>query len=403
MTRKNIFEKLKDHYNPQEEFSVILHLFKENTLRRFSYLADIKDLTIEQAIDNDVLFLWKQRGCCLNTHDIKKRLCILDCNTSILENMILCLEYMSNMIYLANMKLLQPTYTKTKEFVILEENLNILLEHLHYKKIVFDDEEKVHANVLSEKLYDAVWNYIGTVDKQAHKIIFSLPPNIRNIVEENEEEFTARMRYIYKVQRKLDINRTKMLGDKRIIDVIERLINIYREVFSDVASIVTLNIDEEDFKEAFQISEGIKITEGNKPEEQALREKIVNALLSKKIIENRVSPYYEYGKKARKTLENFYSIKGYMQDRVIENLLFYCWMQRELLVYAETVYQNMEDRVNEECCCKSVKQVRTLFELFKGQPGVECSEIYRHINDIIISYGEKRESEHQRWIDINCT
>lgn len=267
----------------------------------------------------------------------------------------------------------------------------------------FDDEEKVHANVLSEKLYDAVWNYIGTVDKQAHKIIFSLPPNIRNIVEENEEEFTARMRYIYKVQRKLDINRTKMLGDKRIIDVIERLINIYREVFSDVASIVTLNIDEEDFKEAFQISEGIKITEGNKPEEQALREKIVNALLSKKIIENRVSPYYEYGKKARKTLENFYSIKGNMQDRVIENLLFYCWMQRELLVYAETVYQNMEDRVNEECCCKSVKQVRTLFELFKGQPGVECSEIYRHINDIIISYGEKRESEHQRWIDINCT
>ena len=143
MTRKNIFEKLKDHYNPQEEFSVILHLFKENTLRRFSYLADIKDLTIEQAIDNDVLFLWKQRGCCLNTHDIKKRLCILDCNTSILENMILCLEYMSNMIYLANMKLLQPTYTKTKEFVILEENLNILLEHPHYKKIVFDDEEKV--------------------------------------------------------------------------------------------------------------------------------------------------------------------------------------------------------------------------------------------------------------------
>ena len=143
-----------------------------------------------------------------------------------------------------------------------------------------------------------------------------------------------------------------MLGDKRIIDVIERLINIYREVFSDVASIVTLNIDEEDFKEAFQISEGIKITEGNKPEEQALREKIVNALLNKKIIENRVSPYYEYGKKARKTLENFYSIKGNMQDRVIENLLFYCWMQRELLVYAETVYQNMEDRVNENAVAK---------------------------------------------------
>lgn len=140
--RKSIFDLLNEKYDINREFQVVVDLFKNPTV----FMADFNEtkmFSIERVINDRCFHFWKQRGSCLSTSDIKKKLGLDHCDTSILNNKIYCLEYISNMINLANTKLSASYFQKLKEFVILEQNLDILLEHLNYEKVIFTEDEKV--------------------------------------------------------------------------------------------------------------------------------------------------------------------------------------------------------------------------------------------------------------------
>ena len=275
---------------------------------------------------------------------------------------------------------------------------NALYFLMEYNSHQFKEEEDIYANNLSEKLFDAVWNYIGPTEKRAHKVIFSLPDDIREEIEKNDEEFTRLMRFVYRIQRHLDGNRKKMQGDRRVKQTIDRILKIYREIFSDVAAMVILKIDENDFREAFQISEGRKIFEENRPEEQMLREKVIYCLI------NRISPDDE-----------IFSVSGHFEDKedlksnikdeehesVVSDIYRYGWMQRELLIYAKKVYERLVRRIEEKDCKEDVKAIRKLFNLFKGKPELECSEIYHRINNCISEYAKKQELDYMAWKEEN--
>lgn len=143
MTRKNIFEILGETYDIENEFNVIKTLFFEPTLVYGPYLGEKSYIPIEHVVDNNLFFAWKQRYSCLNTVDLKQKLKLSFVSNGNLNNKILCLEYICNMIELINTKLSYPTYQKTKEFVILEKNIELFLEHINYEKLVIKDEEKV--------------------------------------------------------------------------------------------------------------------------------------------------------------------------------------------------------------------------------------------------------------------
>lgn len=254
------------------------------------------------------------------------------------------------------------------------------------------DEKEVYANELSEKLFDVVWNFISPVDKGAHRIIFEFPDHIREEIERNDEEFSGLMQFISRIQQHLDANRRKMQGDRRTKEVINRLIKIYREVFSDIAAAVILNIDENDFSEAFQISEGREITDENKPEEQMLREKIVHFVLNRNSSdEELLSASYQ----EEETEEAYY---GEEQEQVISDLFFYRWSQKELLIYARNVYALLNRRVQGENCGEDVRAVRELFNLFKGNPDMDCAGIYRYVNKCLMEYAAEQEKERQNWL-----
>jgi hypothetical protein len=143
MTRKNIFEILGETYDIENEFNVIKTLFFEPTLVYGPYLGEKSYIPIEHVVDNNLFFAWKQRYSCLNTVDLKQKLKLSFVSNGNLNNKILCLEYICNMIELINTKLSYPTYQKTKEFVILEKNIELFLEHINYEKLIIKDEEKV--------------------------------------------------------------------------------------------------------------------------------------------------------------------------------------------------------------------------------------------------------------------
>ena len=143
MTRKNIFEILGETYDIENEFNVIKTLFFEPTLVYGPFLGEKSCIPIEHVVDNNLFFAWKQRYSCLNTVDLKQKLKLSFVSNGNLNNKILCLEYICNMIELINTKLSYPTYQKTKEFVILEKNIELFLEHINYEKLIIKDEEKV--------------------------------------------------------------------------------------------------------------------------------------------------------------------------------------------------------------------------------------------------------------------
>lgn len=149
MIRKSIFEILEEKYDIRAEFSVVMKLFCSPCIFAYHQQGQGQFVPLEQAIDNSCFYLWKQRHGCINLDDMKKKLGFEDRKSSDKDDMILCLEYFCNIINLANTKLyynsfqVMGSHQKTPQFIVLEENIELLLNHLNYEKHIFAKEEKV--------------------------------------------------------------------------------------------------------------------------------------------------------------------------------------------------------------------------------------------------------------------
>lgn len=145
MTRKNIFEILEEKYDIKEEFIKIFNLFNNMKFLRTLPLTFQQDVYTIEKLADDIFVQWKQRGSCLNCEEIKRKI-NLSKDFDNFENIINHLEYYLNIIHLIEHKtdkIAQLPLRGCSEYWMMTENINILIEHLNYKKIVFDDEEKV--------------------------------------------------------------------------------------------------------------------------------------------------------------------------------------------------------------------------------------------------------------------
>ncbi len=145
MTRKNIFEILEEKYDIKEEMIKISALFNSIEIPYVNPLNLHQELyTIEQIAD-DIIACWKSRGSCLNCAELKEKINLTQ-DFDDKENVLTTLEYYLNIIFMIESKVpVEHSFPlhNIPEFYMLSENIRLLLEHLHYKKIVFDDEEKV--------------------------------------------------------------------------------------------------------------------------------------------------------------------------------------------------------------------------------------------------------------------
>lgn len=145
MTRKNIFELLKEKYNIEHEMNKITTLFYSQMFKYIdSYTYKQTIYKIENIVDNRLLFAWKQRNSCLSCNEIKAKL-NLEYEYSRLDNVILILEYYENLIYLVDrhMNLNKINYQIFQEYFMLKENIANLLDYINYEICTIEKDEKV--------------------------------------------------------------------------------------------------------------------------------------------------------------------------------------------------------------------------------------------------------------------
>ena len=146
MTRLNMFEILDSKYNIKKEFDKINNLFETplitypNNNTTLGYCMG----TIENAVDEMFLILWKQRKSYFNCSEMKEDIGF-DINNYDYANIILTLEYYINLINLMDIKIKrQQVYCSSQpKIFILTQNIDILIEHLNYEKLYINEEEKV--------------------------------------------------------------------------------------------------------------------------------------------------------------------------------------------------------------------------------------------------------------------
>lgn len=145
MSRRNIFELLKENYDIKYEMNKITTLFDSQLFKHIdSYTYNQTICTIENIVDNRLLFTWKQRNSCLSCNEIKIKL-DLKFDYSTLDNVILILEYYANLIYLVDIYINhnEINYQKFKEYIMLKENIINLLDHINYEIYTIEKDEKV--------------------------------------------------------------------------------------------------------------------------------------------------------------------------------------------------------------------------------------------------------------------
>ena len=139
MTRSNIFEILKNKYDINNEFDNIYSLSEQHIIydvNKFEYI------TVEVLVDRYYFCWWKQRLYCQDTYQMKNNLDLLFPPFSV-DKKIAYLEYFLNLLYLLNNFIDKKIFQITSKKIILEENINILLEHMNLQKMEFPYEEKV--------------------------------------------------------------------------------------------------------------------------------------------------------------------------------------------------------------------------------------------------------------------
>lgn len=152
MARKNIFEILEEKYDIAFELSRISHLFS-SSLINYKYEIGFRQIknenyTIEDMVSK-IFYDWKSRGTCINCEDMKEYIGINEIEskkTKDLDEVLLCLEYYINIRYLFLNKMfpnLAKGYRVSSNFQLLNDNINILLDHINYEKVIFKEEEKV--------------------------------------------------------------------------------------------------------------------------------------------------------------------------------------------------------------------------------------------------------------------
>lgn len=148
MSRQNIFEILDSAYDLILEMNKIRELFSLKMIKNINGLNYRESmLDIEEFVDVFLLHLWKQRKSFLSIQEIREYI-FSSINYEDLdkpETILKTLEYYLNLINLIEIKNCTKNHNNQfyREFWLLKENIDILLDHLNHEKLIIAEEEKL--------------------------------------------------------------------------------------------------------------------------------------------------------------------------------------------------------------------------------------------------------------------
>lgn len=237
------------------------------------------------------------------------------------------------------------------------------------------DPRKEHAIKAVPALKKICYELLGE-NGIIYQSIYSLP----SVLGENfkDEELTEALNLMCDLQNRLDYNRRCLFASRDIIDsCIDELMQLFREVFSDVAAYVILDFDMETFSEVFNVSEGT-CTSDNSDYQRKARKQIIQRLEG-----TTADPEEEDATMCHQNLlVNWpYSIK--------DKLYSYTWVGKYLWEYAEEAASAVKRQIRSKSA--DVQLLQATYKLFTDNE-TSCNKIYEHIVHIIEEYSTEISS-----------
>lgn len=252
----------------------------------------------------------------------------------------------------------------------MEENcLNPILDKVNENS----SSRKEHATEIIPKFKEVCYELLeekGII----HNCIYTFPNDLEH--EFNREDMPEIINMVREIQNQMDRNRRILISSQSILDTcISELVQLFREVFSDLAALAILEYDQQTFSEVFNVSEGIVSKTGGDVQRSA-REWVVQNILEASDIQSDISEEADSKEK-----------DSYIPDEwprsLTTELFTYVRIGEYLKDYADACYKALKAQV--KIHKDEQKEVRRVYKMFSSDEA-SCSEIYCHIVNKIDDY-----------------
>ncbi len=238
-------------------------------------------------------------------------------------------------------------------------------------------ERKEHATELS-RIFKEICYELLEEQGVIHSCLGILPGGLEQ--EFVDEDMNDVMALYIDIQNQLDRNRRILFSSHDIMDTcINELIQVFREVFSDVAALAILGYDYQTFSEVFNVSEGTTDNSGGDVQRK------VRELVIRKIMD----PNSEEEKSNDQKVQNEQVPKGEIRAwpaSLKDEFYTYRWTGKELMKYAKESYKALLKQVEKHSIDRD--QIRGIYEMFTTDE-TSCSDIYNKIVNVIEEYNNE--------------
>ncbi len=261
-----------------------------------------------------------------------------------------------------------------------------------------------HATQIQRPLEEGCLEFLSNEDAGIYPEIYMISEDVMDLLSgkshgEKQDILYEQYQMLYQIQAKLDPNRISLQTSGVMESIIEELILVYREVFSDIAAISILDCDEDTFREAYDVSEGNNY---ERSLQQEVRDYIVHTIFWEtecKPIDHRESAKEKSDpKNADKRSKDKKDEKVEEAKKLYTNLYSYIWVKEELLNYANSIKEAIDDRLR-QIDKSGVDKVKSLYKMFSPTEDEterkSCREIYKKMIYCIDEYIQDTETRYQ--------
>lgn len=248
------------------------------------------------------------------------------------------------------------SFPKGEQEYIYEQYQTHILPELEKKIFYFLEasctpklQDQDYGGDMADTLKNGIYQMLTLKNGELETILRQIPEALAQKLDE-PEEFIKYHKYIYNIQLAMVSELKGMAYSGWIEYVIDLLMRTYRNVFSDIVTVDALQCSFQDYLEAYQVSEGIILSENNRSDERSIRELAVSRVIFQ---EQSQLHMHEFGEKTE-------------EPYIAHNLYRYEWARSEILQYANECHWEISKRFLQSACKNSLKSIRELFSLFKN-------------------------------------
>lgn len=265
----------------------------------------------------------------------------------------------------------------------------LLLTYLYkeFEKNRVDTE--YYAVDIRENLKRSVLNVISenVHGKKISKFIYEISDKLKEYAYGREDGYIERLKEVYEVQSYVDHNRKEIVATGLVNFLVDDIITIYQEIYSDVVALEVLQCNYVFAEEAFGVSEGVVYSDNSDAPQNIIRKRIMGQFAKT----NDAVPLAYYGK----------AYAGDITKYLKENLFSFNWLEDSLITYAQMCQAELQTRLgkNQEIK-KEVEEIRKVYDCFIKDE-ISLGELYQiiieknnsYMYDIKIQYEEHTSSD----------